>query len=109
MPRFQEDFGITVGMYIKEFEKEASEGEVKDTVAIPSKSESGEVDVETGLLTPASTVMSSLAPGEDRVRGSSQEQFRGNIAEAFDLDLDIDFNFDEWVWAEDFPNDSTYG
>ena len=94
---FKKTMGVTVGAYMKEFEREASKGETESSVQSPSKVGSGVVEVGTGLLTPATTARSPLAPAEGRKGGPAEEDV-GNVEEAVDLDLDFDFN--EWPWTE---------
>jgi methylphosphotriester-DNA--protein-cysteine methyltransferase len=101
---FKKTMGVTVGAYMKEFEREASEGETESSVQSPSKVGSGVVDVGTGLLTPATTARSPSSPVEGRKGGPAEEDV-GNVEEA----LDLDFDFDEWFWTEDFSNDGIYG
>lgn len=101
---FKKTIGITVGTYMKEFEREASEGETESSVQSPSKVGSGVVDVGMGLLTPATTARSLSAPVEGRKGGPAEEEV-GKVEEA----LDLDFDFDEWFWTEDFSNDGIYG
>ena len=96
---FKKTMGVTVGAYMKEFEREASEGETESSVQSPSKVESGVVDGGTGLLRPATTARSPSAPAENRKGGSAEEDV-GNLEEAVDLDLDLDFDFNEWIWTE---------
>lgn len=102
---FKKTIGITVGAYMKEFEREVSEGETESSVQSPSTAGSAVFDVETGLLTPASRARSLSAPAEGRKGGSAEEDVGKFLDEA--LDLDIDFN--EWFWTADFSNDSIYG
>lgn len=94
---FKKTMGMTVGAYLKEFEREASEGETEGSVQSPSKVASGVVDVGTGLLTPATTARSPSAPVGGWKGGPAEEDV-GNVEEAVDLDLDFDFN--EWFWTE---------
>ena len=100
---FKKTIGVTVGTYMKEFEREASESETESSIQSPSKVGSGVVDVEMGLLTPATTARSLSAPVEGW-KGGSAEEGVGNVEEA----LDLDFDFDEWFWTEDFSNHSIY-
>jgi AraC-like DNA-binding protein len=101
---FKKTMGVTVGAYMKEFEKEASEGETESSTQSPSNVGSGLVDVGTGPLTLAATARSPSAPVEGW-KGGPAEEYVGNVEEALELDFDID----EWLWAEDFSNDSIYG
>lgn len=94
---FKKTMGVTVGAYVKEFEREANEGETESSVQSPSKVGSGVVHVGTGLLTPATTARSPSAPAEGRKGGPAEEDV-GNVEEAVDLDLDFDFT--EWLWTE---------
>lgn len=102
---FKKTMGVTVGAYMKDFEREASEGETESSVQSPSKVGLGMVAVRTGLLTPATTARSPSAPAEGR-KGEPAEEDVGNVEEAVDLDWDFDFN--EWLWTN-FLNDSIYG
>ena len=101
---FKKVMGVTVGAYMKEFEKEASEDEMESSVQFSSKAGSSVVDVETGLLTPPTTARSPSAPVEGLRRGPEEEDV-GNVEEA----LDLDFDFGEWFWTEDFSSDSIHG
>ena len=94
---FKKTMGVTVGAYMKEFEREAREGETESSVQSPSKVGSGVVDVRTGVKTSATTAKSPSAPAEGRKGGPAEEDV-GNIEEVVDLDLDFDFN--EWIWTE---------
>ncbi|KAK3172319.1 hypothetical protein OEA41_005640 [Lepraria neglecta] len=102
---FKKTMGVTVGAYMKEFEREASEGETESSVQSPSTVGSGVVEVEMGLLTPATTARSLSAPVEGRKGGPAEEDVGKYVEEA----LDLDFDFNEWFWTEDFSNDSIYG
>ncbi|MCJ1455886.1 hypothetical protein MMC28_006243 [Mycoblastus sanguinarius] len=97
--------GVTVGAYMKEFEREASEGETESSIQAPSTVGTVVVDVEMGLLTPATIARSLLAPVEGQKGGPAEE----NVGEYVEEALDLDFDFDEWFWTEDFSNDSIYG
>ena len=96
---FKKRLGVTVGTYMKEFEKEASEGETESSVQSPSKVGTGVVDAGIGLQTPAMTPSSLSTPVEDLEKEPAEEDF-GNIEEL----LGMDFDFDEWFWNEDFSN-----
>ena len=103
---FKKTLGVTVGTYIKEFERAASEGETDSSVQTPSEVGSSVVHEETGLQTPATTTRSLSEPFECPKRGPADNDM-GNVGEPFDLDfleepLDLDFNFDEWFWTQDF-------
>lgn len=101
---FKKTMGVTVGTYVKEFEKEASEGETESSAQSPNQLGSGVVDVGTGLLTSAITARSPPALVEDLKGGLAGEDV-GSIEET----LDFNFNLDEYFWTEDFLNDSIYG
>lgn len=101
---FKKTMGVTVGAYIREFEREASEGETASSVQSPSNVGSGVLDVGTGLLTPATTARSPSAPVEG-LKGGTAEDEVGSVQEA----LDLNFDLDEWFCTEDFSNDSIYG
>lgn len=102
---FKKTMGVTVGVYMKEFEREASEGELESSVQPPSTVGSGVADVRMGLLTPAITARRLSAPVEARKREPAEEDVAKYVEEA----LDLDFDFNEWFWNEDFSNDSIYG
>ena len=104
---FKKTMGVTVGAYMKDFERETGEGETESSVQSPSTVALGVVDVETGFLTPAMTARSLSAPFESQKRELAEEDIRKYVEEA--LDLDFDFDFDEWLWTESFSNDSIYG
>ncbi len=101
---FKKTTGVTVGTYMKEFEREASDDETESSVQSPSTVGSGLEDVEMLLLTPATTARSLSAPVEGRKEEGAEED--GGIVEEA---LDLDFDFDEWFWTEDFSNESIYG
>ena len=131
---FKKTIGVTIGAYMKEFEKEPSEGEAEcsvqspsivgseaymeeferepsdgeaeSSIQSPSTVGSGVVDEETGLLTPATTVRNLSVPVEGGKEGSVEEAVGKYAQEAHDLDFDFDFN--EWFWNEDYLNDSIY-
>lgn len=96
---FKKRLGITVGTYLKEFEREVSEGETESSVHSPSEVRAGVVDVGTGLQTPATTPNSLSTP----VESLENEQAEGGLGNIQEL-LDVDFDFDEWFWNEDFSN-----
>lgn len=100
---FKRIMGVTIGAYIKEFEREGSEGEIEISVQSLSDEGSVVVDRETGLLTPASTTRSVSAPVEDLTGGQAEKHAATN-EEAPDLD----FDFNEWFWTEDFCIDSNF-
>lgn len=102
---FKKTMGVTVGAYMKEFEKEPSEGKTESSVQAPNTIGSGVVDVEMGFMTPATTASSLFAPVEGRKEGPAEEDVGSYIEEA----LDLDFDFNEWFWIEDFSNDGIYG
>ena len=101
---FKKTMGVTVGAYMKEFEREAIERETESSIQSSSEVGSDEVDVEIGPLTPATTVSSLSAPVKGWKGGPGEEDV-GNVEEA----LDLDFDFDEWFWTEDFLNNGIYG
>ncbi|KAL8718356.1 MAG: hypothetical protein Q9225_004497 [Loekoesia sp. 1 TL-2023] len=103
---FKKTMGVTVGTYMKDLEREISEGKTESPVQSPSEIGSGAVDVGTGLLTPATTASGPSTPVEG-LKGGPAEDDVGNVEEA--LDLNLDFNFDDWLWTEDFSNYSFYG
>jgi hypothetical protein len=88
-----------------EFEREVSDGKTESSVQSPSTVASGVGDAGSGLLTPATTTGSPMAPVEGP-KDELGEQQVGNIADA----LDLNFDFDEWFWTggfvqEDFWNE----
>lgn len=95
---FKKTMGITIGTYMKEFEKETSEGETDSLVQCPSIVESVVLDVGTGLLTPATTKARSPSVGAEGRKGGPAEDDVGNVEDALDLDLDFDLN--EWLWTD---------
>ena len=101
---FKKTLGVTIGAYMKEFEREPSEGETESSVQSPSTVGSGVADVEKGLLTPATTVRSLSVLVEGGKEGPVEEDVGKYAEEAFDLD----FDFNEWFWNEDYLNDSIY-
>lgn len=103
---FKKTLGVTIGVYMKEFEREPSEGETESSAQPPGKVGSDVVDVGMGmgLPTPATTPRSLSTPVEGRKGGPTEENI-GYVEEA----LDLDFDFDEWFWTEEFSNDSIYG
>ena len=96
---FKKRLGVTVGTYMTEFEREASEGETEGSVQSPSRVGVDVVDAGTGFQTPATTSSSLSTPVEGLEKEPPEEDF-GNIEEL----LDMDFDFDEWFWNEDFSN-----
>ena len=101
---FKRTMGITIGTYMKEFEKEAPEVETESIIQSPSKTESGASDMELGPLTPATTASSCSSSVKSWNEGSAE----ANVANVEDF-LDLDFDFDEWFWTKDFPNNNIYG
>ncbi|KAL8707584.1 MAG: hypothetical protein Q9220_007425 [cf. Caloplaca sp. 1 TL-2023] len=95
---FKKTMGVTVGAYMKEFERGSSGGKME------SPTQSNVIDVETGLLTPARSARSLSVPLTNGM-GSPVDDFIGNVEDG----LDLDFDFDEWFWTTDFANDSLYG
>ena len=103
---FKKTMGVTIGTYMKEFEREPREGkgETESSVQSPSTVGSGVVDVETGLLTLATTVRSFSVPVQGGKEGPMEEDIRKYAEEV----LDLDFDFNEWFWNEDYLNDGIY-
>lgn len=101
---FKRTMGVTIGVYMKEFERDPGEGKMESSVQTPSTMRLGTVGVETGLLTPATTIRSLSVPVEGGREGSVEEDVGSNAEEALDLDLD----FNEWFWNEDYLDDSIY-
>ena len=105
---FKKTMGVTVGTYIKEFERTASEDETDSSVQSPSEVGSSVVHEEVGLQTPTRTARSLSAPLEGTKGGLADEDM-GNFEKPLDFDfdfpevpLDLDLDFDEWFWTEDF-------
>lgn len=98
---FKKTMGITVGMYMTEFEREASKGET--SVQSSNKPSSNVMDVETGFPTSAIRARSTQIPVEGAKRKLAEEDM-GDVEEI----LDFNFNLDEWFLTEDYLNDSTY-
>ena len=94
---FKKTLGVTVGVYMKEFERAASEGETDSSVQFPSEGRSSVVHEEMGLQTLATTARSHPAPLEGP-NGGPADWDMGNVEEP----LDLDFDFDEWFWTKDF-------
>ena len=97
---FKKKMGVTIGAYMKEFEREAGEGETERSVESVDKVGSGMVDMKLGLQTPATTAGSPSASVIGCDRGPAEEGM-GDVEETFDLD----FDFDEWFWTKDFSNE----
>ncbi|KZF20557.1 hypothetical protein L228DRAFT_249315 [Xylona heveae TC161] len=100
---FKKTMGVTVGEYIKEFERETGEGEIESEVQSLSPSEYGSssvVDVATESLTTAIIPSGLLVPPEVLL-GELVEVDMGSIEE----DLDCSVNFGDWVWTDDFLNE----
>ena len=102
---FKKTMGVTVGAYMKEFERETSEDETESSVRSPTTVGSGVVDAETARRMPATPARSLSAPVECRTGGPTEEDVEKYVQEA----LDLDFDFDTWFWTADFSNDSIYG
>ncbi|GAB7354554.1 hypothetical protein MBLNU459_g5009t1 [Dothideomycetes sp. NU459] len=120
---FKRTMGMTVGAYMREFEKEDGDlmGEdvaVQGSVcqSLPGGSTSGcsnvalaaKVDVTgLGLLTPSTTTARSTcsASGEGLNGEKLTDWNLGNLEEV----LDLDFDFDEWLWTEYISSDGVYG
>ena len=100
---FKKIMGVTLGTYMREFEREASEVETECLVGSRSKAGSALVEVDTGLLTPDTTANSPSLCFEGR-KGEPMEDSLGSVEEA----LDLDFDLDEWFLNEDLSNDSIY-
>ncbi len=98
---FKKTMGVTVGAYVKEFERGVSGSETESSVQSPSKVGPDEVEAEMEPMTPARSL--SL-PVEGRKGGPAEVDVR-NVEEA----LDLNFDFDEWFWTEDFTNGNIYG
>lgn len=89
--------GLTLGAYMREFEREVSEGKTEREVQYPITIGSGMVDPATELWTSEITAGSPVASVEGSKEESAEQQV-GNVAEA----LDLNFDFDEWFWAGGF-------
>ena len=102
---FKKTLGVSVGTYMREFDKAPSEGETDSSIQSPSEGASSVVHEELGLQTPASTVRRLSAPLEGP-KGERVNLDTGNVEEPFDLNFsgeppDLDFDFDKWFWTED--------
>jgi len=86
---FKQTMGVTVGTYMKEFEREASNGEQENIVRASHGTESSMVNVATGLLTPATTARSPSAP----VLSLKAMPVEVDVRRAYG-DLDSGFEFD---------------
>ncbi|EMR82572.1 putative dna repair and transcription factor protein [Botrytis cinerea BcDW1] len=100
---FKKTMGVTVGEYMKEFENDASEGETESSVQLPSKADTGVMDVGTKIMMTAKTARFSEAPIEHIEGGPAEENARSD-----EDALDLDFDFKEWFWAEYSLSDSVY-
>ncbi len=103
---FKKTLGVSVGTYMKEFERAPSEGETDSSSQSPSEVRSRVVHEEAGLQTPATTARSLSAPLEGP-KGEPADGDMGSVEEPLDLNFlgeppDLDFDFDKWFWTEDF-------
>lgn len=98
---FKNTMGVTVGTYMKEFEKEAGERQAENSVQPFNEFGSAVVGDKTEFLTPQITVNDPRALVQG-LHGGSTEEGVENLREA------PDFNLDEWVWTKSL-NDSVYG
>lgn len=94
---FKRTMGLTLGAYMREFEREVSDGKTEREVQHPITVGSGMVDAAAGLWTPETTAGSPMAPVEGPKEELAEQQV-GNVAET----LDLNFDFDEWFWTGDF-------
>lgn len=101
---FKKTMGVTVGVYMKEFEREAIESETESSVKPPGMAESEPVDMGVELLTPNAAPKCHPAPVEGWKGGLAQE----NIGEYVEESLDLDLNFNDWFWTGDFSSDEIY-
>ncbi|KAL2864797.1 metal binding domain of Ada-domain-containing protein [Aspergillus lucknowensis] len=101
---FKKTMGVTVRAYMMEFEREGSEDETESSVQSPNELGSDLAEVATGPLTSEIPARSRLPMPVDSLKGGLEEQNVGDVKEA----LDFNFNLDEWIWTENFLNDSIY-
>ena len=97
---FKKVMGVTLGTYVREFEKEDKMQNVINSTL--SKDGPKPMNVETGLLTPAISPGNLSAPVEERIGSPCVEE---NPAYTEGV-LESDFDFDQWFWTKDFSNDS---
>ena len=100
---FKKVMGVTLGTYVREFEKEDRIQNVINSSL--SKEGPKAMDVETGLLTPAISPGNLSAPIEGREGSPGVEE---NVALTEGI-VDSDFDFDQWFWTKDFSNDNIDG
>jgi hypothetical protein len=96
---FKKTMGVTIGAYMKEFERTTSDIGTNSSVH-PGAAGPCVVDPATGLLTPAKTADSPMALLEGP-KGELAEQQLGIPAET----LDLDFDFDNWFLTGGFNQD----
>ncbi|KAL8748061.1 MAG: hypothetical protein Q9190_000146 [Brigantiaea leucoxantha] len=103
---FKKTMGVTVGVYMKEFEREeTSEAETESSFqsVTPSSFNAGVVDMGIERLAPVTIARSPLTSIEDRKGWPAEGNVR-NVEEA----LGFDFDFNEWIWTEDLLNNNVY-
>lgn len=104
---FKKTMGMTLGAYVREFEKDVSDCRTESSVESPGSFRPDVVDSATGFMTPAPTASSPAAP-DMCPKGELAEQQVRNMAD----DLDLNFDIDEWLWTgglvqEDFYNEDS--
>lgn len=100
---FRKTMGVTVTAYMKEFEREASTGEMKSSAQ--PRSQVGSDMIDTGLPTLAIMTVGSASAPVGGQKGGPVEEDVGNVKQA----LDLDFDFDEWLWMEWLSSDNIFG
>ncbi|PYI10696.1 hypothetical protein BO78DRAFT_393685 [Aspergillus sclerotiicarbonarius CBS 121057] len=93
---FKKTMGITIGSYMTEFEKEASEADAETDISIQSHKSLGP-GVDAGTE-PTPAIIADSPAALDDGSGSASPENVGNLQGALDFDLD------EWFWFEDFWN-----
>lgn len=102
---FKKTLGITIKVYMMEFERRPGDAEIQRFSHSPNNVGSVVQDAGEGPLTPASTARSPPVPIGD---------WRNQLAEGYVGNLEVDsasnFNLDEWFLTEEFMDlASSYG
>lgn len=99
---FKRVMGVTVGEYVREFERGTGDGCYGEGVGGWSEMRSQDL-ISTGLLTPA--VSRSVSPGCRRGNGEEWANRGTGLAGDFYINLDLDdFDLDQWISTEDFSD-----